>query len=187
MKGVSPIGMPGSGKSTVGKALAKSLRWQFLDADDIVAEWYGCPIGQLLKDVGKERFIQWEGDITRRIPLVDTVCSTGGSIVLHKKAMEYLRTESTVVYIRAKIDDLTERLTKDLTLDQRGIVGFNEVEDVEGIREQLAEILEQRSGLYESACDLRIDSTNDSKGTVQRIIDELVGVRNELRGLLKRK
>ena len=86
MHNITLIGMPGSGKTTLGKTLAEGLSYHFIDTDDVIIETYGQPLMELIDKHGTEGFITLEGKILQSIHTNRAVISTGGSL----KAMEDL-------------------------------------------------------------------------------------------------
>lgn len=118
-KSIILTGMPGSGKSTVGVLLAKSLGLPFLDTDLL----FQCKEGQLLHQYisryGIEKFLDAEQRVIRGIPPQSAVIATGGSVVLREKSMEHLRSFGTVVFLDVSFAELTRRIRNIRT---RGIV-----------------------------------------------------------------
>ena len=91
------IGMPGSGKSTVGVVLAKRLGYRFLDSDLVIQEKTGKLLYQLIEERGEAGFLLLEEQINSGIQAEKHIISTGGSAVYGAKAMEHLRRNGTVV------------------------------------------------------------------------------------------
>ena len=80
MHNITLIGMPGSGKTTLGKTLAEGLSYHFIDTDDVIIETYGQPLMELIDKHGTEGFITLEGKILQSIHTNRAVISTGGSL-----------------------------------------------------------------------------------------------------------
>lgn len=76
------IGMPGSGKSTLGKILASRIGYDFLDTDDLLIAHYQKPLMHIIEERGVEGFIQAEGEILQTVQVSHTVLATGGSAVI---------------------------------------------------------------------------------------------------------
>ena len=87
MKNVVLIGMPGTGKSTVGVILAKRLGYGFLDTDILLAETEHRKLPEIIADRGYEEFIRIEGRLGALIEREKCVIATGGSMVFSEKAM----------------------------------------------------------------------------------------------------
>lgn len=113
------IGMPGSGKSTVGVVLAKRLGYQFMDMDLVIQKQYGKLLWQIIEEKGNKGFMQIESKVNQEIDAQYTVIAPGGSVVLEEEAMQYLKEIGVVVYLKIGYKELEQRLG-DLTT--RGVV-----------------------------------------------------------------
>lgn len=107
---ITLIGMPGSGKSTVGQALAKRLGLQFVDVDQVIIRETGQTLAEILDDVGDAGFRQVEERINAELDVQDSVIAPGGSVIYGPRAMAHLRDISTVVYLQVEHDELLRRL-----------------------------------------------------------------------------
>ena len=87
MKNIVLIGMPGTGKSVVGRALADRLGYNFVDVDDLIVEAAGKTLPEILRTDGLDSFVELEGRVGEDLNFEDTVIATGGSMVLSGKAM----------------------------------------------------------------------------------------------------
>ncbi len=113
------IGMPGSGKSTVGVVLAKKLGYQFMDMDLVIQKKYGKLLWQIIAEQGNQGFMQIESKVNQEIDTQYTVIAPGGSVVLEEEAMQFLKKIAVVVYLKIEYKELEQRLG-DLTT--RGVV-----------------------------------------------------------------
>ena len=100
-KNVTLIGMPGSGKSTVGVVLAKVLGYHFVDSDLVIQEQTGKLLHELITEYGDEGFLKIENKVNAGLQVERSVIATGGSAVFGEEAMEHLREISTVVVSEA--------------------------------------------------------------------------------------
>ena len=91
MKNIVLIGMPGTGKSVVGHALAQRLNYTFVDLDESIVEATGKTLPEILREDGLEEFFKIEEKVGVELNRTDTVVSTGGSMVLYEDAMAHLR------------------------------------------------------------------------------------------------
>jgi len=146
MKNVVLIGMPGSGKSTVGVVLAKIMGYHFLDCDLLIQEKEGRLLSEIISQEGCEGFLQAEDRIISQIICDRTIIATGGSAVYGEHAMEHLRKIGTVVYLMISKEELKKRLGD---LKDRGVAMK------EG--QTLKELYDERIGLYEKYADVIID------------------------------
>ena len=117
-KNITLIGMPASGKSTVGVLLAKRLGYRFLDSDLLIQEQEGRLLKQIIEDEGLSGFLAIEEQVNRDICAERTVIAPGGSVIYGPSAMEHLKEISTVVYLKLGYGDLERRLGN---LKDRGV------------------------------------------------------------------
>ena len=107
---ITLIGMPGSGKSTVGKALAKRMGMQFVDVDRVIIQQTGQTLAQIIDEVGDDGFRQVENRVNASLNVTNAVIAPGGSVIYGEEAMAHLRDISTVVYLQVTHDELLRRL-----------------------------------------------------------------------------
>ena len=138
MSCVTLIGMPGSGKSTVGVLLAKALGYAFLDTDLLLQQREGMLLQDMLDRRGVEGFLNAEEDAVRSLDCDRTVIAPGGSVVCRSGAMEHLRELGRVVYLRVPLTELERRVDNITT---RGIAMAP--------GETLRAVFLQRAPLYE--------------------------------------
>lgn len=157
------IGMPGSGKSTVGVVLAKKLGFQFVDSDLVIQEQSGKLLYQLIEELGEAGFLVLENQINTKICVDKSVIATGGSAVYGAEAMRHFKETGTVVYLKLPFEELEVRLGD---LHKRGVV----------IREgsSLRELYEERIPLYEKYADITVDCSGiDLRNVMEKIAEEL--------------
>lgn len=108
------VGMPGCGKSTVGKQLAKRLEIPFVDADTVIEERIGGSIRAFFEEHGEAAFRDLEeqtiDDLTQRGAMV---LATGGGAVLRDANRKHLKSRGTVIYLRTSPEQLVRRLRND--------------------------------------------------------------------------
>ncbi len=112
------IGMPGSGKSTVGVVLAKALGLRFLDVDLVIQEREGALLQELIDQRGVERFLDLERDAILSLDCRGTVVAPGGSCVCREESIAQMRRLGTVVYLQLPLEDVAGRIRN---LASRGI------------------------------------------------------------------
>lgn len=111
---LSLIGLPGSGKSTVGRHLARRLALPFVDSDHVIEQRLGCPIRQYFEQEGEESFRDVEEAVIDDLSRADrAVLSTGGGAVLRPGSRRRLHERSQVVYLKSTPDELFRRLRHD--------------------------------------------------------------------------
>lgn len=140
------IGMPGSGKSTVGVLLAKFLGYGFLDVDLIIQQREGALLQDILDRRGVEAFLDAEESAVTGLMCDRCVIAPGGSAVCREKAARHLRSLGPVVYLRVELAELNRRIQN---LSTRGIA----MEP----GQTLADVMAFRAPLYEQYADLIVD------------------------------
>ena len=147
------IGMMGSGKSTVGQALASRTGRAFLDTDLLVEHAVGLAVVEVFEEEGEAVFRVRESEAIRAAAgLADAVVATGGGAVLLTDNVRVMKSSGPVVWLQADPVTLADRI---------GIApGRPLLMDVD-VAERLAVILEARRGAYESAAD-HVVATDDS-------------------------
>lgn len=110
MKNIVLIGMPGSGKSTVGVILAKTACMHFVDTDISIQEASGRPLHQIVEEDGYLRLRDIESEVISELHTNHSVIATGGSAVYCPAAMDHLRASSVVVYLDVPLPELIRRV-----------------------------------------------------------------------------
>jgi shikimate kinase len=111
---VSLVGLPGSGKSTVGRQLARRLNLPFVDSDPVVEQRAGCSIRELFEREGEEVFRDLEQQVLDDLTLSHRgVLSTGGGAVLRPLNRQRLRERGQVVYLRSTPEEIFRRVRHD--------------------------------------------------------------------------
>lgn len=124
MRSLTLIGMPGSGKSAVGRIVASRLGWDFLDTDHCIEERHGMRLQALIDEVGDRSFRRIEEETVLGLAAGErTVISTGGSVVYSESAMRHLASLSTVIFLDATLEAIRSHIDQEAP---RGIVGMTE-------------------------------------------------------------
>ena len=127
------IGMPGAGKSTVGRALAKQLGYAFRDTDDDLVSKAHMSLQEIMDSKGEDFFRALEQSVLLELSATHSVIATGGSVVYSQRGMEHLQDLGTLIYLDVPLDILKARVARD---GPRGITrGPNQsYEDVYALR-----------------------------------------------------
>lgn len=111
---IALVGLPGSGKSTIGRQLARRLGLAFLDTDQLIEQRLGCSIREYFEREGESSFRDIEQAIIDEVTLTHAgVISTGGGSVLRPANREHLHQRSQVVYLRSSPEEIFRRLRHD--------------------------------------------------------------------------
>jgi len=160
------IGYRCSGKSVVGKTLSKNLDLKLVDTDQVLEGRIGCAIAQYVAENGWEAFRMVEKMIVRSISNQDRrVIATGGGVVLDWENVRNLRHSGWVVWLRADVATLQNRMMQDERSGSArpGLVGDNPLVEIQ-------EVLSQRTALYEKACDYVVNTDQKSPLAVSKEI-----------------
>lgn len=149
------IGMPGCGKTTVGRALARRLGRELVDTDELVVQAAGCSIPRLFAEKGEETFRRMEHQaVVQAGSRSGLVIATGGGVVTRRENWDPMRQNSVVVFLRRPLGELPT--------DGRPVSQANPLE----------ELYRQRLPLYEGAADWTVDNTT-ADAAVAEIIRRL--------------
>ena len=159
MKNIILIGMPGTGKSAVGQALAARLNYTFLDVDDVIRERTGRTLRQLLVERGVEAFLTLEGEAGESLDLESTVIATGGSMVLSARAMEHLKENGVAVWLETPLREIEGRMPEDLW--DRGIAAPQGMD--------IRDIYREREPLYAQYADVIVASRQGEDTTAHQV------------------
>lgn len=149
---ISLVGLPGSGKSTIARRLAKSFSWQFLDVDLEVEREAGCRIAVLFERFGEARFRELEAEVISRLTREsEAVIATGGGAILYENNRLLLRERTTVVYLRCAPEALARRLRDN---GRRPLFRGSDVPT------KLRQLFDERDSLYEQTSHLIVETAN---------------------------
>lgn len=114
MCSIALVGLPGSGKSTVGRQIARRFNLTFIDSDARIEQRLGCSIREFFEREGEDRFRDIEADEIDQLTLnTNCVLSTGGGSVLRRESRQRLRERCQVVYLRSSPEEVYRRLRHD--------------------------------------------------------------------------
>ncbi|MDD5921714.1 MAG: shikimate kinase [Eubacteriales bacterium] len=159
------IGFPSSGKSTLGRTIAKKTGRSFIDLDQVIMQQEGRTLQQILDVEGDEGFLEIEHNTVLQFHAENSVIATGGSVPYFDDSMDHLRRQGIVVCLWISPETAENRLWN---LSDRGVVlpeGWT-----------LRDLYEYRQKLYERACDVVVDVDDVSvRGAADRILRVLNG------------
>jgi shikimate kinase len=158
------IGYRCTGKTSVGKLLAKKLGWDFVDADDVLVKDAEMTVAEIVERFGWDDFRNRESRILKTISRSDKrVIATGGGVILRDENVETMRDSGTVIWLKASVETIADRMQNDVnTGDLRpGLTDKGPVLEI-------AETLAKRTPLYKKTMDFAIETDGL---TVQTICD----------------
>ena len=162
MKNIIFIGMPASGKSTVGVVVAKRLGYEFIDTDLLIQKQENKLLKEIIEEVGNEGFLKIENQVNCDVNAERAVISPGGSVVYCKDAMEHFKKIGTIVYLKVSYDTINRRIRN---AKNRGVVLK------EG--QTLKDLYDERTALFEKYADCVISEEGLS---LEDTIDEVLEI-----------
>ena len=172
---IALVGLPGGGKSTVGRQLAKRIKARFVDSDVVLEERIGMPIRLFFEQHGEDLFRDHEEAVIDELTSTaqaaagggPLVVATGGGVVLRPANRRHLRERTTVIYLRSTPEELFRRLRHDT---QRPLL------QVKDPMAKLRELYEQRHPLYEETAHHCVDTGRPSVGALVNMIVSQLGL-----------
>ncbi len=164
------IGMPSSGKSTIGKLVAQHYNYTFIDTDQYIENKENKKLQQLINELGDINFCSMEEKrIFELLPLTKHVLAPGGSIIYSEKIMNALKKDSYIVFLDVPLKELEERLDNK---ESRGIVGLKS--------KNIKCLYNERVPLYNKYAHVKISCYNKSPDQIAR---EIIQKINKLEGI----
>jgi shikimate dehydrogenase len=146
-------GMPGSGKSTVGKLLDIE-GFEFIDTDDEIEKQCGCPIKELITTKGEQYFRDLETEVIRNVSEKSSrIISTGGGAVLREENVNFLKRNGKIFFLDADLKRLEATDSRPLS----------------DTHEKLVKLYSERLGIYKSTADVTIPDMNTPTETAEYI------------------
>lgn len=163
-KSIVFIGMPASGKSSIAKALAKYLNWEYVDADRLIEENQGVnTLKEIIDRVGNEEFLEIENKVNSSIKGDHLVIAPGGSVIFCEDAMKNYRENSVIVYLKISYYLLNERIGDPI---KRGVI----LEEGQTIKD----VFHIRKKYFEKYAHITFRMKNyNIKKTVKKLLDKL--------------
>lgn len=160
---LSFIGMPGAGKSTLGKLVAEQLDIRFIDTDDLIAAKVGCSLQAYLTEYGYIALREVEESVLLETDFNDAVVSTGGSAVYSANAMHRLAKLGPCIYLRATIESILQRVSN---YGERGIAADKST--------TLEQLYLERTSLYEKYAQLTFDTDSVKASTAGDLVSGII-------------
>ncbi|MDI6688217.1 MAG: shikimate kinase AroL [Desulfobacterales bacterium] len=158
------IGFRCTGKTCVGKSLAQTFGWSFIDADLELVDRYGMTIAEIVSKEGWSSFRAKEKAVLKEIGALDKhIVATGGGVILDIENVELMKNSGTIIWLKATPETIKERILQDQNTEE-----LRPSLTSKGLVEEIEETLSNRKPLYESAMDFSVDTDN-------RSIDDICG------------
>lgn len=165
---ISLVGLPGSGKSTVGRQLARRLQLSFIDSDHEIEQRIGCSIREYFEREGEARFRDMEQEVIDALSHGSScVLATGGGAVLRPANRQALHSRCQVVYLKSTPEELFRRLRHDVS---RPLL------QVEDPLRRLRDLFTLRDPLYQETAHVTIEPVRSSVPSVVRSIITALGL-----------
>ena len=167
------VGLMGSGKTTIGRALAKRLNKRFVDADHEIEARTGATIPWIFEIEGEANFRQREADVIRDLTAQEgIVLATGGGAVLNEQSRQLLKERGTVIYLRASVNSILQRTSHDRN---RPLLQTDDP------KARIEELSQQRAPLYQEVAHIIIETGRPNvQSVVQTILGQLPNVSETL-------
>jgi len=165
-KNIFLIGLMGSGKTTIGRILSKTLNKDFYDSDHVVEEKTGVKVPLIFEYEGEVGFRKREESVLKDLVChTNIVLATGGGVILSKNNCKLLENNGHVVYLKSNCEDLVTRMTGDQSrpLLQEG-----------DLRETLQRLFELRDPMYSSIADYIIETADKRAKEISYEIESFI-------------
>jgi shikimate kinase len=162
------IGYRGTGKSTIGRALASRLNLRYVGLDGEIVRRTGKPIPDIVAAAGWPGFRDLEAEVVRDAAALDgCILDTGGGAILRPENAERLRARGVVFWLRAAVPDIVRRIGGDA--NRPSLTGEK------SLTEEVEEVLAERTPKYAAAADVEVDtSALSAEEAVDRIAEEFL-------------
>ena len=159
-KSISLVGMAGAGKSSIGKQLADYLGFGFIDSDSLIETEHQESLQRVLDKFGRENFLKIEEKVLMSIEFNNTVLATGGSAIFSQLAMDYLRSRSSIIFIKVPYDKIVERVSN-----------FSERGFLKSSNQTIQQAFNERQLLYNHFADYEVVNDASQEKCLKKILD----------------
>ncbi len=159
MKNIVIIGMPGSGKSTVGRIISQELKLPFVETDLLISEKMGTTIPQIFAEFGEEKFREIETEISVEVSQkIGHIISTGGGTVTREANMLALKKTGVVLFLDRKPEDIVKSRLSGRPLLADG-------------KQKIFDLYDSRIELYRKYADFTIECKKSVPFTIKNVLE----------------
>ena len=156
------IGMPGAGKTTIGKLLSDKFSFKFYDSDDEIEEYAGKKITQIFAEDGEEVFRDIESRIIKELSGKDSsVLSLGGGAILRSENIDVLKSNSKIIFLNRPL----ENIVNDIEVAERPLLKDG--------KEKIYNLYNNRIELYKKYADIEIANDTDIETVINNIVKKI--------------
>ena len=156
---ISLIGMAGAGKSSIGKKLANYLDFDFIDSDALMESNQNKSLQEVLVENGVHEFKKIEEAIILSVEFNQTIFATGGSAIFSKKAMNHIKSNSSVIYLEVSFEDIMDRIPD---FSNRGFIKEAD--------QTMKHAFDERESIYREFADHIVPNNEDLESCFNKIL-----------------
>ena len=164
MSNIVLIGMPTSGKTTIGTELSAVIGYGYIDSDSVIVARSGKNLRDLIAELGNDGYLDFEAKVNAEISANRCVIATGGSAIYRETGMNKIKQNATVVYVKISYEEMNKRLGD---IAARGVVlkeGFT-----------LYDMYKERVPLYEKYADITVEIDGKTLVECVNLVKEALG------------
>ena len=151
--------MAGAGKSSIGKKLANYLKFNFIDSDQLIETSQKKSLQEVLVKNGIEEFKKIEEAAILSVGFTETVLATGGSAIFCKKAMNHIKSNSSVIYLEVSFEDIMDRIPD---FSNRGFI--------KEANQTMKQAFNERENIYRGFADHIVRNNKDLESCFNKIL-----------------
>ena len=151
--------MAGAGKSSIGKKLANYLKFNFIDSDQLIETSQKKSLQEVLVKNGIEEFKKIEEAAILSVGFTETVLATGGSVIFCKKAMNHIKSNSSVIYLEVSFEDIMDRIPD---FSNRGFI--------KEANQTMKQAFNERESIYRGFADHIVRNNKDLESCFNKIL-----------------
>ena len=169
-------GFMGTGKSTIGKMLARRLGYRFVDTDHVIESRAGCSVAEIFEQHGEEVFREQETKVAEELSEQNRlVIATGGGMLVNSENQRILESTGKIFCLTANIDEIIKRLSNPRARAQRPLL------KTENLKQHVKEMLEKRRSTYTKFVQINTSgkTTREAVDAILKIVRNMQAVENQ--------